>query len=96
MPFYFQAYYLPETEYLHWVRGHPVKAYICNSKIYHCNFSNQMLGLIFFLLWIFTCAIMQEYTKGQVTSLINLVASCHKWTRKSRVEILEKIEAGEF
>lgn len=57
---YIKAYYLPETEYLHWARGHP------------------------------------EYTKAQVISLINLVAYCHKWTRKSRAEVLEKIEAGEF
>lgn len=57
---YIKAYYLPETEYLHWVRSHP------------------------------------EYTKGQVISLINLVAYGHKWTRKSRAEVLDKIEAGEY
>eukprot|EP00250_Pteridium_aquilinum_P017784 c23783_g2_i2 orf=401-3664(+) len=57
---YIKAYYLPETEYLHWVRSHP------------------------------------EYTKGQVISLINLVAYSHKWTRKLRADVLDKIEAGEF
>lgn len=57
---YIKAYYLPETEYLHWVRSHP------------------------------------EYTKGQVISLINLVAYGHKWTRKSRAEVLDRIEAGEY
>ncbi|MCO5604365.1 hypothetical protein L7F22_058530 [Adiantum nelumboides] len=57
---YIKAYYLPETEYLHWVRSHP------------------------------------EYTKAQVISLINIVAYGHKWTRKLRADVLEKIEAGEY
>ncbi|MCO5614289.1 hypothetical protein L7F22_068567 [Adiantum nelumboides] len=57
---YIKAYYLPETEYLHWVRSHP------------------------------------EYTKAQVISLINIVAYGHKWTRKLRADVLEKIEAGDY
>ncbi|KAH7405246.1 hypothetical protein KP509_15G062300 [Ceratopteris richardii] len=57
---YIKAYYLPETEYLHWVRAHP------------------------------------EYSKAQVISLINVVAYGHKWTRKLRSEVLEKIESGDY
>eukprot|EP00249_Psilotum_nudum_P022392 c28500_g1_i1 orf=1413-4874(+) len=57
---YVKAFYLPETEYVHWVRAHP------------------------------------EYAKGQVIGLVNLVASTNNWKRKTRVEILEKIEAGEI
>ncbi|XP_004506085.1 uncharacterized protein [Cicer arietinum] len=53
---FIKAYYLPETEYVHWARGHP------------------------------------EYSKSQVTGLINLVASMKGWKRKTRLEILEKIE----
>lgn len=57
---YIKAFYLPETEYIHWVRAHP------------------------------------EYTKGQVIGLINLVAVSNNWKRKTRLELLEKVEAGEF
>ncbi|CAK8576280.1 unnamed protein product [Lathyrus sativus] len=53
---FIKAYYLPETEYVHWARAHP------------------------------------EYTKSQVVGLINLVASMKGWKRKTRLEILEKIE----
>ncbi|XP_057836167.2 uncharacterized protein LOC131046440 isoform X1 [Cryptomeria japonica] len=57
---YIKAYYLPETEYIHWARAHP------------------------------------EYSKGQVIGLINLVASMNNWKRKTRVELVEKIETGDF
>eukprot|EP01018_Ginkgo_biloba_P020518 Gb_32393 [translate_table: standard] len=57
---YIKAYYLPETEYIHWARAHP------------------------------------EYSKPQVICLINLVASMNNWRRKTRMELLEKIEAGDF
>ncbi|WJX44069.1 hypothetical protein P8452_31094 [Trifolium repens] len=53
---FIKAYYLPETEYVHWARAHP------------------------------------EYTKSQVVGLVNLVASMKGWKRKTRLEILEKIE----
>ncbi|KAL8136744.1 hypothetical protein V2J09_002745 [Rumex salicifolius] len=51
-----KAYYLSETEYIHWARAHP------------------------------------EYTKAQVVGLVNLVATMKGWKRKTRLEILEKIE----
>ncbi|KAK6163455.1 hypothetical protein DH2020_000319 [Rehmannia glutinosa] len=51
-----QAYYLPETEYVHWSRAHP------------------------------------EYSKSQIVGLINLVATMKGWKRKTRLEVLEKIE----
>lgn len=57
---YIKAFYLPETEYLHWVRTHP------------------------------------EYTKSQVIGLINLVATANNWKRKSRVDMVERIEAGDL
>ncbi|XP_050367917.1 uncharacterized protein LOC126786203 isoform X2 [Argentina anserina] len=53
---FIKAYYLPETEYVHWARAHP------------------------------------EYTKYQIVGLINLVASMKGWKRKTRLEVLEKIE----
>ncbi|KAK4440669.1 Syndetin [Sesamum alatum] len=53
---YIKAYYLPETEYVHWSRAHP------------------------------------EYSKSQIVGLINLVASMKGWKRKTRLEVLEKIE----
>ncbi|KAL5580161.1 hypothetical protein UlMin_012603 [Ulmus minor] len=53
---FIKAYYLPETEYVHWSRAHP------------------------------------EYTKNQIVGLVNLVASMKGWKRKTRLEILEKIE----
>ncbi|KAE9461299.1 hypothetical protein C3L33_06796, partial [Rhododendron williamsianum] len=53
-----QAYYLPETEYVHWARKHP------------------------------------EYTKTQIIGLINLVATMKGWKRKTRLEVLEKIEGA--
>ncbi|GMH12147.1 hypothetical protein Nepgr_013988 [Nepenthes gracilis] len=53
---FIKAYYLPETEYVHWARTHP------------------------------------EYSKAQIISLVNLVATAKGWKRKSRLEILEKIE----
>ncbi|GAB2263044.1 hypothetical protein Droror1_Dr00004041 [Drosera rotundifolia] len=51
-----KAYYLPETEFVHWARAHP------------------------------------EYTKSQIIGLINLVATMKNWKRKTRLEVLEKIE----
>ncbi|CAM6044118.1 unnamed protein product [Sphagnum compactum] len=57
---YIKAFYLPETESLHWVRTHP------------------------------------EYTKSQVIGLINLVATANNWKRKSRVDMVERIEAGDL
>ncbi|KAG5248295.1 hypothetical protein OIU78_001554 [Salix suchowensis] len=53
---FIKAYYLPETEYVHWARAHP------------------------------------EYTKTQVVGLINLVAAMKGWKRKTRLEVIEKIE----
>ncbi|OAY38115.1 syndetin [Manihot esculenta] len=53
---FIKAYYLPETEYVHWARAHP------------------------------------EYTKNQIVGLINLVATVKGWKRKTRLEIIEKIE----
>ncbi|XP_019199330.1 PREDICTED: syndetin isoform X3 [Ipomoea nil] len=53
---FIKAYYLPETEFVHWSRGHP------------------------------------EYSKSQVVGLVNLVATMKGWKRKTRLEVLEKIE----
>ncbi|XP_019453911.1 PREDICTED: syndetin-like isoform X1 [Lupinus angustifolius] len=53
---FIKAYYLPETEYVHWARAH------------------------------------QEYTKSQIVGLVNLVATMKGWKRKTRLEVLEKIE----
>lgn len=55
---FIKAYYLPETEYVHWAAAHP------------------------------------EYTKSQILGLINLVAAMKGWKRKTRLEILEKIESA--
>ncbi|MQL84150.1 hypothetical protein Taro_016654 [Colocasia esculenta] len=55
---FIKAYYLPETEYVHWARSHP------------------------------------EYSKNQVVGLINLVSTVKNWKRKTRLEVLEKLEAG--
>ncbi|KAK6776447.1 hypothetical protein RDI58_027448 [Solanum bulbocastanum] len=53
---FIKAYYLPETEFVHWSRAHP------------------------------------EYCKSQIVGLINLVSTMKGWKRKTRLEILEKIE----
>ncbi|KAF9684812.1 hypothetical protein SADUNF_Sadunf04G0157500 [Salix dunnii] len=53
---FIKAYYLPETEYVHWARAHP------------------------------------EYSKTQIIGLINLVAAMKGWKRKTRLEVIEKIE----
>ncbi|KAL7153983.1 hypothetical protein ABFS83_04G204600 [Erythranthe nasuta] len=53
---FIKAYYLPETEYVHWSRVHP------------------------------------EYSKSQIVGLVNLVATMKGWKRKTRLEVLEKIE----
>ncbi|KAJ3681911.1 hypothetical protein LUZ60_014484 [Juncus effusus] len=55
---FIKAYYLPETEYVHWARAHPV------------------------------------YSKSQVIGLVNLVATMKGWKRKTRLEVIEKIESG--
>ncbi|KAK9094083.1 hypothetical protein Scep_025552 [Stephania cephalantha] len=55
---FIKAFYLPETEYVHWARAHP------------------------------------EFSKAQIIGLINLVATMKGWKRKTRLEVLEKIEAG--
>ncbi|CAH8361226.1 unnamed protein product [Eruca vesicaria subsp. sativa] len=55
---FIKAYYLPETEYVHWARAHP------------------------------------EYTKAQVTGLVNLVATMKGWKRKTRLEVVDKIESA--
>lgn len=53
---FIKAYYLPETEFVHWARAHP------------------------------------EYSKNQIVGLINLVSTMKSWKRKTRLEVLEKIE----
>ncbi|KAA8544155.1 hypothetical protein F0562_022209 [Nyssa sinensis] len=53
---FIKAYYLPETEYVHWARAHP------------------------------------EFSKSQIIGLINLVATMKGWKRKTRLEVIEKIE----
>ncbi|XP_076887068.1 uncharacterized protein LOC143537115 [Bidens hawaiensis] len=55
---FIKAFYLPETEYVHWARAHP------------------------------------EYTKSQITGLINLVATMKGWKRKTKLEVLEKIDSS--
>eukprot|EP00245_Coleochaete_scutata_P015267 TRINITY_DN6732_c0_g3_i1.p1 TRINITY_DN6732_c0_g3~~TRINITY_DN6732_c0_g3_i1.p1 ORF type:complete len:174 (-),score=39.02 TRINITY_DN6732_c0_g3_i1:314-763(-) len=57
---YIKAFYLPETEYLHWARTHP------------------------------------EYTKSQIIGMISLVASTYNWKRKTRVDLIDKIESGDL
>ncbi|KAM3398990.1 syndetin [Capsicum galapagoense] len=53
---FIKAYYLPETEFVHWARAHP------------------------------------EYSKSQIVGLINLVSTMKGWKRKTRLEVLEKVE----
>ncbi|KAL7202104.1 hypothetical protein ACSBR1_033724 [Camellia fascicularis] len=55
---FIKAYYLPETEYVHWSRAHP------------------------------------EYSKSHIVGLINLVATMKGWKRKTRLEVIEKIEGA--
>ncbi|KAK8969645.1 hypothetical protein KSP40_PGU007524 [Platanthera guangdongensis] len=55
---FIKAFYLPETEYVHWARSHP------------------------------------EYSRSQIVGLVNLVAFMKGWKRKTRLEILERIESG--
>lgn len=43
------------------------------------------------IVWWF-CFPLQEYTKSQIVGLINLVATMKGWKRKTRLEVLEKIE----
>lgn len=42
----------------------------------------------------FCCLILQEYSKSQVVGLVNLVATMKGWKRKTRLETIERIEAG--
>jgi len=35
-----------------------------------------------------------DYSKGQIIGLVNLVAAMKNWKRKTRLEVIEKIEAG--
>jgi len=39
---------------------------------------------------------LQEYTKSQAVGLINLVATANNWKRKTRVDMIERIEAGDL
>lgn len=39
---------------------------------------------------------VQEYNKSQVASLINLVATVNNWKRKAKVDLLERIETGDY
>ncbi|PKA48053.1 hypothetical protein AXF42_Ash015816 [Apostasia shenzhenica] len=55
---FIKAFYLPETEYVHWARSHP------------------------------------EYAKSHIVGLVNLVATMKGWKRKTRLEVLERIESG--
>lgn len=41
-----------------------------------------------------TIIVLQEYSKNQVIGLVNLVATMKSWKRKSRLEVIERIEAG--
>ena len=36
-----------------------------------------------------------EYSRSQVLSLVNLVANAHNWKRKTRMDLVERIESGE-
>lgn len=40
--------------------------------------------------------IVQEYNKSQVVSLISLVATVNNWKRKAKVDLLERIETGDY
>ena len=39
---------------------------------------------------------LQEYNKSQVVSLISLVATVNNWKRKVKVDLLERIETGDY
>ena len=39
---------------------------------------------------------MQEYTKSQAIGLINLVATANNWKRKTRVDVIDRIEAADL
>ncbi|XP_020588821.1 syndetin isoform X2 [Phalaenopsis equestris] len=55
---FIKAFYLPETEYVHWARSHP------------------------------------EYSRSQIVGLVNLVAAMKGWKRRTRLEVLDRIESG--
>jgi hypothetical protein len=86
-----QAYYLPETEYVHWARSHPVRT----LQNFHLPIDTMWLlylrqiNLSSRHLWT-----LQEYSKSQVVGLVNLVATMKGWKRKTRLETVEKIEAA--
>lgn len=40
--------------------------------------------------------VLQEYTKSQAVGLINLVAATNNWKRKTRVDMIDRIEAGDL
>ena len=40
--------------------------------------------------------VLQEYTKSQALGLINLVATANNWKRKIRVDMVDRIEAGDL
>ena len=37
-----------------------------------------------------------EFTRSQIIALANLMAAAHGWKRKTKQDIVEKIERGEF
>lgn len=39
---------------------------------------------------------LQEYTKSQAIGLINLVGAANNWKRKTRVDLVDRIEAGDL
>lgn len=53
----------------------------------HFNILFQILNLLCLQLN------LQEYSKNQIVGLINLVATMKAWKRKTRLEVLEKIES---
>jgi hypothetical protein len=82
-----QAYYLPETEYVHWARSHPVRT----QPVLLCSPLLLQMQTIYTA---FHCVTLQEYSKTQVVGLVNLVATMKGWKRKTRIETIERIEAG--
>lgn len=50
----------------------------------------SQLTIIYSLRFLFP---FQEYSRSQITGLINLVATMKGWKRKTRLEVLEKVEA---
>jgi len=48
-----------------------------------------------FDIWLYSM-VLQEYTKSQAVGLINLVAATNNWKRKTRVDMIDRIEAGDL